>query len=129
MKEAKNEEATGQATVWPPPPTDQVKNVAADTARRYLTNYAWLDSVVGIGIGLSFYWFAVYAITNYVLYYLIPHTVDFFWSVVAACIIVLLGLLLAWSKLRLFYRRVAYTILITGAIEGMIIMYIFHLGT
>lgn len=133
MKEINDEKAAGYEAVWPPPPTDQVEDVGADTAwhtsRRYLTNHAWLDTIVGIGIGLIFYWIVFYAVATYILYYLIPHRVDFFWNVVAACIIALLASLLLWIRLRIFYRRLALTILFACAIEGIVLMYAFHLGT
>lgn len=128
MKEARDEEAD-HATVWPPRPTDQVENTRVNTVSRYLTSYVWLDTIVGISGGLFSYWFAVYAITNYILYYLVPHTVGFFWNIVVACIVALLASVLVWIRLHTLYRRLANSILFTSAVAGMVTVYAFHLGT
>lgn len=124
-----DEKAARYEAVWPPSPTNQVGNVQADAARRYLTNYGWLDTIVGIGIGLIFHWLVFYATTNYILYYLISHRVDFFWNVVMASIIAMLASLLVWSRLRMFYRRLATTVLFASAAEGIVLIYALHLGT
>ena len=100
-KAAKREEHA----VWPPPPTDQQKPPDASLRRIYLTNYAWLDVVIGGILGVAFNWLFVYAFTNYVLYYLIPHRINFGWNVRISCIISFLASILFWYMLRPYYRK------------------------
>ena len=118
--------------IWPPPPTESDLVARATKTRPYLTYHGWLDTIVGIVLGITFWWFFSYGLMRYVMYYTMPHKLvlfhraDFFWNVMVSSIITLLVSAIIWSRLRLFYQRLANTIICASIVEGAALMYFFY---
>lgn len=131
MKETNDKEAAraGDDVVWPPPPTERTEPLtpqAAIVTRPYLIHLGWLDTIAGIGTGVIFWWVVLYGVVNYVLCYLIPPRIDFFWRVVDGFVIALMASLLVWLRLRSLYRRFANTMFCAGVAFGGVVVWFYN---
>ena len=98
-------------STWPPAPAQIDKILGAVKLKPYLTSMGWLDTILGIFLGLTFHWFVFYGLINNVFYYLLSRNMQIHWGVEFSSGVTLLVSLVAWSRLRLLYRRLANTII------------------
>ena len=123
MKEIQDRSKLNGDGSWPPPPDGQPQITAQSGTRAYAIS-GTSDTILGLLIGAASYCAALFAITNYILYYVIPHTVRSEWNFLDGALLALLIVFAVWLCLRSFYRRLANSFIIGAAVPAAAILYI-----
>jgi hypothetical protein len=121
MKKMQNASKVNGGGSWPLPPDGQPQITTQSETRTHAIS-ATSDTVLGVLTGIASYLVICYAITNYALYYIIPHTIRAQWNFLTGALLALLVVLIVWLGVRLFYRQLANSFIMGAAIPAIAIL-------